>query len=155
MLSFSPGSLAFTAAVGSAGPQSGDLDLANPIPFPAHFPQALHSDPAPQATTLTATVEAAGGPFSVRDVILFDVGFVRIFDPDVGKFVRFKALTFAGSRDGPGPVDVVAGQVVVVRVVFAAGPAAGTATQRLVLAAPASDATVVPLSLTTFVPPVQ
>ena len=66
-----------------------------------------------------------GSPFRIRDLILFDVGLVRIFDPDVGKFVRIKALTFARSRTGPGSIAVAAGQVVLVRVSYQSGPLAG------------------------------
>ena len=124
--SFSPTELDFTAAINSTGPIGDDLDLIDPIPLPVSFPQAVHSDPAPQETVMTAAVEPAAGPFQIRDLILFDVGFVSVFDPDVGRVIRFKALTFAGSQDGPGSIQITAGQVLLVRVV---------------------------LSLTTFVPP--
>ena len=113
--SFSPTELDFTAAINSTGPIGDDLDLIDPIPLPVSFPQAVHSDPAPQETVMTAAVEPAAGPFQIRDLILFDVGFVSIFDPDVGRVIRFKALTFAGSQDGPGSIQITAGQVLLVR----------------------------------------
>ena len=151
--SFSPTELDFTAAINSTGPIGDDLDLIDPIPLPVSFPQAVHSDPAPQETVMTAAVEPAAGPFQIRDLILFDVGFVSIFDPDVGRVIRFKALTFAGSQDGPGSIQITAGQVLLVRVVYHAGPVATTETAQLVITTAEADRATIQLSLTTFVPP--
>ena len=150
---FSPVELDFTAAINSTGPIGDDLDLVDPIPLPVSFPEAVHSDPAPQDTVVTAAVEPSAGPFQIRDLILFDVGFVSIFDPDVGRVVRVKALTFAGSQDGPGSIQITAGQVLLVRVVYHAGPAATTETVQLVITTAEADRATIPLSLTTFVPP--
>ncbi len=151
--SFSPTELDFTAAINSTGPIGDDLDLIDPIPLPVSFPQAVHSDPAPQETVMTAAVEPAAGPFQIRDLILFDVGFVSIFDPDVGRVIRFKALTFAGSQDGPGSIQITAGQVLLVRAVYHAGPVATTETAQLVITTAEADRATIQLSLTTFVPP--
>ena len=151
--SFSPVELDFTAAINSTGPIGDDLDLIDPIPLPVSFPQAVHSDPAPQETVMTAAVEPAAGPFQIRDLILFDVGFVSVFDPDVGRVIRFKALTFAGSQDGPGSIQITAGQVLLVRVVYHAGPVATTETAQLLITTAEADRATIQLSLTTFVPP--
>ena len=151
LANFLPPSLSFRAAINSTGPVE-DLDLANPIIFPASFPQDVHFDPAPQTTLVSAAVEPATGPFRVRDLIIFDVGLVTIHDPDVGRPVRVKALTFAGSHDGSGSIQIAAGQVLLARVAYDAGAVPATQTGQLIITAADSNATKIPLSLTTFVP---
>ena len=151
LANFLPPSLSFRAAINSTGPVE-DLDLANPIIFPASFPQDVHFDPAPQTTLVSAAVEPATGPFRVRDLIIFDVGLVTIHDPDVGRPVRVKALTFAGSHDGSGSIQIAAGQVLLARVAYDAGAVPATQTGQLIITAADSNAAKIPLSLTTFVP---
>src|SRR5262249_11309431 len=149
---FSPASLSFRAATNSTGPLGDDLAFANRIPSTTTFPQDAHFDPAPNATAVSAAIEPATGPIQVRDLLAFDVEFVRIFDPDVGKFVRVKALSFAGSHEGAGSIQVAGGQVLLVRLTYQAGPVVTTETANLVIATPDSDRARIPLSLTTFVP---
>jgi len=147
---FAPDSLSFTDAVNGAGPRD-DLDVVDPLILPVSFPLDVHFDPAPQGVVVSAAVAPSGGPFRVRDLMIFDVGLVTITDPDLGKRVRVKALTFAGSTEGPGSIQVAAGQVLVVRVAYEAGGTPGTTNAELLITAPGSDPVRVRLSLTTFV----
>src|SRR5215469_1500204 len=102
LATFSPQSLDLGKVfVNTTGPVD-DLDLNDPIPFPSNFPGTIHSDQAPQNTTISVAIQSPSGTFRIRDSILFDVGMVTIFDPDVGHSVRIKAYTFAGSHAGPG-----------------------------------------------------
>lgn len=152
---FSPKSLQFRAPINSTGPLE-DLDLANPISFPASFPQDVHFDPAPQTTVVSAAVQPATGPFNVRDLLVFDVGFEMIHDPDAPHAKgKQKVLEFAGSRSGPGSIVVAAGQVLLVRASYQAGPTPGTENGQLVITTTESDTATVLLSLETFVTPVQ
>jgi hypothetical protein len=147
---FSPQSLNLGKVfVNTTGPVD-DLDLNDPIPFPSNFPGTIHSDPAPRATSINVAIQSPLGTFQIRDSILFDVGMVSIFDQDVGHFVRIKAYTFAGSHAGPGSIAVGAGQVLVVRVAFAAGPDPGIQAGQVLIADADSGVASIPVSLQTI-----
>jgi len=147
---FSPQSLDLGKVFVNTTDPGVDLDLNDPLPFPSDFPGTIHSDPAPQNTTISVAIESPSGTFQIRDSILFDVGMVRIFDPDVGHFVRIKAYTVAGWHAGPGSIAVEAGQVLVVRVAFKAGPEPGTQTGQVSITDSDSGAATIPVSLQTI-----
>jgi hypothetical protein len=138
----------FVNAIGN-GP---DLDLSNPIPFSVTFPGTIRSEPALANTNISVAVGSPSGGFAIRDLILFDLGMVTVHDPDSPHPVRIKAYTFAGSHDGPGSIAVGAGQVLVIRVAFVAGPDLGTETGN-VLIADNSGVAAIPVSLQTIAPP--
>ena len=146
---FSPQSLFLGKVFVNETDPGADIDLNDPLPFPSDFPGTIHSDPAPQNTTISVAIDSPSGTFQITDSILFDVGLVRIFDPDVGHSVRIKAYTFAGSHAGPGSIAVEAGQVLVVRVAFEAGPEPGTQTGQVSITDSDSGATI-PVSLQTI-----
>lgn len=151
---FSPADLAFDAVVGAEGPSP--RDYLDPVPVGAQL-DGIRFAPTAADAVVQAAVHPIDGPVKVRDLLVFDVTSEVVDDPDAprhGPRPRQQMLALATSVSAGDAVVVRAGQVLLVRAAYAAGPTPGLDRADLVITSLGWDAVHIPVSLTTVPAPV-